>query len=84
MRAGADQGHFSFNHVKKLWQFVDAALPEKGADFRNTCVAAGSLFGIGFDVHNHRSEFDASESLVVPAGSFLNEEYWSFRVELDK
>ena len=72
LRTRADDGHFAFEDVPELRQFVNAQASEPAAErdsgfFRSPAPGAAAFFV----VHRHGAVFDDVEGVAVPADAFL-------------
>jgi len=65
LRTRADNAHLSLQHMKELWQFVEAKLPEDASDPCASRVVAHGLavVALGPRYHRHGAEFIHTEEL---------------------
>jgi hypothetical protein len=82
MRPWADDAHLTFQHIPKLWKFIEAGFSQDPPDFGNPFIAFGGLLGICLFIVSHASELVAPERLVVFTAPYLNKQNRAGRFEL--
>lgn len=82
---GADDGHFAFEDVDQLRQFIDFRSANEFADGGDLRVVQGDEFlGIGFAAAAHGAELVGPEVFTVPTAAFLDEKDGSGTGQLDQ
>jgi hypothetical protein len=89
-RSGADEGHFAFEDIDHLGEFVDGRLADESAYGSDTgvilhfegdpvifFVEGEEFLEFGFSVDAHAAEFEHAEFLAAEADAVLAEEDWA-------
>lgn len=73
VRAWADQGHMSLQHVEQLRQFIQRSAANKATDCGDARVITAGLLHVTVIVNTHRAELPDLDHLAVPAMAILFE-----------